>query len=78
MSDFIEDPNNPGFWIGIVHPTIMSDIRRQAARADWYHRRHVERWERRYKKPYPKPIMTRGTFLGMSIYYGLGRGYPSS
>ena len=67
MSDFIKDPDHPGFYIGIFHPKLGRALRQEAARMAWYHQHHVARWERRYHQRYPEPTMEVGKWQGMKV-----------
>lgn len=65
MTEFYPDPDNAGWFIGIVSPSPAQDLRQVTARRAYYHRRHVERWMKRYGKSYPELDIKLGTFLGM-------------
>lgn len=57
----------PGSFFCIVGPKMFEDMVRENVRWDYYHKRHRERWERRYNKPYPEVICSVGRFEGVRI-----------
>ena len=51
----------------VYSPPILEILLDGAARRGWYHQRHVERWERRYGKPYPELKMEVGSWGGVKF-----------
>ena len=55
------------YYIAIMHPRMVHDLRTIAARSVWKEQQHRRRWERRYGRPYPEPEMELGRFEGAKL-----------